>query len=77
MSDWKNTQALDEKEKLAIDFSERFINDHLNINDDFFAQLKQHFSDTEIYEMSTTIAGLLANRRILQVLQIDQSCAIN
>lgn len=77
VSDWKNTQALDEKEKLAIDFSERFINDHLNINDDFFAQLKQHFSDTEIYEMSATIAGLLANRRILQVLQIDQSCAIN
>ena len=63
-------------EKLSIEFAERFTQDHIGIDDAFLDQLKAHFSDTEIYELSVSIAGLIANGRVLQVLQVDQMCTL-
>ena len=73
---WKESKLLNDEEKLAVEYAERFIIDHLNIDEPFFQRLKENFSSKEIFEMTTTIAGLLANGRILQVLQVDQSCAV-
>ncbi|OUS24205.1 hypothetical protein A9Q99_25015 [Gammaproteobacteria bacterium 45_16_T64] len=74
---WRESTIFSKKEKLAIEYAERFINDHLGIDDDFFEALKLVFTDVEIYEMSTTIAALLANGRILQVLQVEQVCSLS
>ncbi len=76
VASWRESELFSDREKLAVEFAERFILDHLNIDDTFFDALKAHYSSTEIYEMSTTIAGLLANGRVMQVLHIDQSCAL-
>lgn len=76
VADWKKSNLLNDSEKLGIEYAERFIFDHLNIDDTFFDRLTDSFSSKEIYEMTTTIAGLLANGRLMQVLQIEQSCAI-
>jgi len=73
---WRESTGFSSEEKLAIEYAERFIGDHLAIDDDFFNALKSAFSDVAIYEMTTTIAALLANGRILQVLQVEQVCAI-
>lgn len=75
---WQDSECelLNEAEKLGVEYAERFIADHLNIDDAFFVRLKQHFSAQEIFEISTTIAGVLANGRLMQVLQIEQSCAL-
>ncbi|OUS02330.1 hypothetical protein A9Q81_08775 [Gammaproteobacteria bacterium 42_54_T18] len=73
---WQESTTFTSEEKLAIEYAERFIGDHLAVDDDFFDALKSAFSDVEIYEMTTTIAALLANGRILQVLQVEQVCAI-
>ncbi|NRB41623.1 MAG: carboxymuconolactone decarboxylase family protein [Pseudomonadales bacterium] len=76
VSDWKNSELFDARERLAIEYAERFCNAHMDIDDGFFVGLNKAFSPTEVYELTTTIAGLLANGRILQVLQVEQSCAI-
>lgn len=77
VEDWQNSGLFSEQEKLAIEYTERFCTDHLSLNDEFFSRLNQHFSASEVYEITTIIAGLMANGRILQVLQVEQdSCAI-
>jgi len=77
VENWQASSEFSARERLAIEYTERFMQDHLNIGDDFFEQLHEHFSDEEIFDLSGTIAGLMANGRILQVLKIDQQCSIN
>jgi AhpD family alkylhydroperoxidase len=76
VADWRNSAIFSDKEKLAIEYSELFAQNHLSINDAFFARLRQHFSDEEIFVLTGTIAGLIANGRMMQVLQVEQSCEI-
>jgi alkylhydroperoxidase family enzyme len=76
VSVWRDSDVFNSKEKLALDYAERFAENHLSIDDAFMAMLAEHFSATEIYELTFTIAGLIANGRTLQVLQIDQHCKI-
>lgn len=74
---WRDSPMFTEREKTAIEYAELFATSHLAIDDAFFARLQQHFSDEEIFTLTTIIAGLLANGRILQVLQVAQdSCAL-
>lgn len=77
VKDWRHASIFSEQEKLAIEYAERFLLDHLNIDDAFFMRLRQHFSDAEIFDLSSVIAGLLANGRLLQVLQVEQSCSLH
>ncbi|MGI9277793.1 MAG: carboxymuconolactone decarboxylase family protein [Endozoicomonas sp.] len=74
---WRDSPDLSTREKLAVEYTERFILDHLNIDDAFFERFRAHYRDEEILEMTGIIGGLLANGRMLQVLSIDQQCAID
>lgn len=76
VTDWRNTELLNEKEKLAIEFTELYVKDHLSIDDAMFERLKVHFSDVEIFEIIYTIGALIANGRLMQVLQLEQQCKI-
>jgi hypothetical protein len=38
------------REKLAIDFAERFAIDHTAVDEKMWAQLREHFTDTEIVD---------------------------
>lgn len=76
VANWKNSTLFSEREKLAIEYAELFLTDHLNINDVFFARLNAAFSAAEVFELTGVIAGLMANGRLMQVLQLNQPCAI-
>jgi AhpD family alkylhydroperoxidase len=76
VKDWRNSDVFSEKEKTAIEYAERFLLDHTNIDDAFFQRLAQYFSAAEIFDLSAVIAGLLANGRLMQVLQVEHSCAL-
>lgn len=65
------------REKLAIEYAERFALDHLNIDDAFFVRLREHFSDAEILDMTICIGDFLAFGRLTQVLKLDQSCTLD
>ena len=77
VSSYRQASIFSAAEILAIEYAERFAQAHSAIDDAFIEQLKAHFSDQEIYELSVTIAGLIANGRVLQVLQVDQLCTLN
>lgn len=59
------------REKLAIEYAERFVLDHLAIDDAFFARLRAAFADDEVLDLTICIGTFLALGRLLQVLQID------
>ena len=73
---WQNSPLLSTRERLAIEYAELFLTNHLSISDDFFTELNKHFTNTELFELTSIIAGLLANGRLMQVLKLNQSCSL-
>jgi alkylhydroperoxidase family enzyme len=65
------------RQRLAIEYAERFATDHGSIDDAFFEQLRDCFSDPEILDLTLCVAVFLGLGRSLSVLGVDQSCAID
>ena len=62
-----------ERERLAVDFAERFAIDHTNLDDEFFARLHEHFDDAEILDLTICVAAFLGLGRMMRVLGIDET----
>ncbi len=58
------------REKLAIDFAERFAIDHTGVDDKMWAELREHFTDSELVELTMTIGFCVGIGRAFQVLDI-------
>lgn len=65
------------RQRLAIEYAERFANEPESIDDAFFARLRQLFSDAELLDLTLCVAVFLGLGRSLAVLGIDQSCAMD
>jgi alkylhydroperoxidase family enzyme len=76
MAEWRSLDSLSVQEQLAAEFAERFALDHTNLDDDFWARLRAAFTDEEIVELATCIAGWLALGRITTIFGVEQSCAL-
>ena len=59
-----------EREKLAIEFGERFAIDHTNIDDEFWQRCSEHFSDAEMLELTVVAGFCVGMGRAFQVLDI-------
>jgi alkylhydroperoxidase family enzyme len=66
-----------EAERLAIEYAERFALDHLNLDDEFFERLHEHYSDADILDLTICIADYLGFGRLTQVLKLDQECSLD
>jgi alkylhydroperoxidase family enzyme len=62
-----------EQEQLAIQYAERFVLDHTHLDDEFFARLREQFTDAEVLDLTICIAAFLGLGRMLRVLGIDQT----
>lgn len=62
---------LDEREQLAGRYADRFATDHHSIDDEFIDELRQHFTDVEIIELTALCAMTLGNGRLLTVLGVE------
>lgn len=60
------------REKLAVEFGERFAIDHTSLDDSFFDRLHEHFNDQEIVELTVTAGFCLGMGRAFQVLDIER-----
>ncbi len=58
------------REKLAIEFGERFAIDNTTIDDAFWARMSEHFSDTEMLELTMVAGFCVGVGRALQVLDV-------
>ncbi len=71
---WRTSADYSEQERLAIEYAERFVVDHLSIDDTFFDRLRTQLSDEEILDLTICIAAFLGLGRLLRTLGIDDTC---
>jgi AhpD family alkylhydroperoxidase len=76
VSEYRDSPLYSPREKLCIEYAERFILDHHNLGDEFWARLRSHFTDLEILDLGITVGHLLAFGRLTAVLRIGQSCSL-
>jgi alkylhydroperoxidase family enzyme len=77
VAEYREREDYSEREKLAIEYAERFALEHLAIDDAFFTRLREHFADAEILDLTICVADYLAFGRLTQVLKLDQECSID
>ena len=73
---WRTYPGYSARERLAVEYAERFALDHLNLDDDFFARMHAEYSDAEILDLTVCIGSWIALGRTMSVLGIDSTCRI-
>ncbi|WP_040835532.1 carboxymuconolactone decarboxylase family protein [Nocardia brevicatena] len=76
VTDWRETDALDERARLAAEYAERYALDHHNLDEDFWSRMTAHYSQAEIVELSMCIGSWLAFGRLNHVLGLDTVCVL-
>jgi AhpD family alkylhydroperoxidase len=64
-------------ERVAIEYAARFCTDSARIDDDLLQRLGEHFDSGEIVELTLVIGKYMALGRFMQVLGLDQTCALS
>ena len=76
VAEWQSFDGYTERERLAIEYAERFALDHHTLDDAFFTRLRAVYSDAEVLDLTVCIGGWLALGRTLHVLGIDSYCRL-
>jgi alkylhydroperoxidase family enzyme len=76
VAQWQTFAGYSERERLAIEYAERFALDHRAIDDAFFARLRADYTDAEILDLTVCIGAWIALGRTMNVLGIDSSCRV-
>jgi len=77
VSEYRGSSAYSVREKLCIEYVERFILDHHNMGDEFWERMRAQFKDLEILDLGITVGHLLAFGRLTAVLRLGQgACSI-
>ena len=76
VAEYRERDGYSDRERLAIEYAERFALDHLGLDDAFFVRLREHFADDEILDLTICIANYLSFGRLTQVLKLDQECEL-
>ena len=68
-----NFEAADfsERERFALRFAERMAQDHHRLDDAFFTELRQVFSDAEILELGMITGQFIGFGRLLAALDLE------
>ena len=66
-----------DRQRLAVEYAERFATDHRSIDDELLARLRAVFSDREVLDLTMCIAVYLGLGRALEVLGINDATAID
>ena len=76
VTEWRSTDALDERGRLAAEYAERYALDHHGLDDEFWGRMKAAYSDAEIVELSMCLGSWLAFGRLNHVLGLDTACVL-
>jgi alkylhydroperoxidase family enzyme len=66
----RTSTALNERERLAAEFAERFALDHLGMDDEFWGRLHAAFSDAELADLTICCGMFLGLGRTLAVVGV-------
>lgn len=59
-------------ERAALDFADRFATDHLSINDERFAALREHFDEAQTMELMLHLALYVGMGRLAALLDMTE-----
>ncbi|MCD0447990.1 carboxymuconolactone decarboxylase family protein [Actinocorallia sp. API 0066] len=76
VSDWRTTDAFDERTRLAAEYAERYATDHHNLDPEFWDRMTAHYTQLEVVELSMSIGSWLAFGRLNHVLGLDTMCVL-
>lgn len=76
VSEWRTTDAFDDRTRLAAEYAERYALDHHGLDDEFWARMTARYSQLEIVELSMSIGSWLAFGRLNHVLGLDAMCML-
>ena len=71
VAEYRDHPGYSQQERLAIEYAERFVTDHLSIDEAFFGRLRAAFGDDEILDLSICVAVFMGLGRLLRVLGVD------
>ena len=76
VDEWRTWPGYTDRQRLAIEYAERFAVDHLAIDDDLFDRLHAEFSDEEILYLTVCLSIWLGLGRALSVLGVEQQTGV-
>jgi AhpD family alkylhydroperoxidase len=77
LHEYRTYPGYTERQRLAIEYAERFAVDHQSIDDALFERLREHFADDEILDLTLCVAVYLGLGRTLEVLGIREGSGID
>jgi alkylhydroperoxidase family enzyme len=77
VDDWRDWPGYTDRQRLAIEYAERFAVDHRNIDHAFFTRLRGAFADDEILDLTLCCAVFVGLGRTLEVLGINDNCELD
>ncbi len=60
-----------ERERLAVRFAQRMATDHHSMDDDFFDELRDEFTDPEIFELGMITGQFIGYGRLISILDLE------
>ncbi|WP_194813484.1 carboxymuconolactone decarboxylase family protein [Nocardia sp. XZ_19_385] len=76
VTDWRTSDILDERSRLAAEYAERYAVDHHNLDDEFWQRMFAQYTQAEVVELSMSIGSWLAFGRLNRVLGLDAACVL-
>jgi alkylhydroperoxidase family enzyme len=70
VASWRTTDALNQREKLAAEYAERFALDHLAMDDEFWGRLHDAYADDELADLTMCCGMFLGLGRVLAVIGV-------
>ena len=70
LADWQTSGRFSESERAALAYADAMTRD-IVVPDEVFDQVKAHFNDREIVELTVLIASYNMNARVMQALRLD------
>ena len=74
---WQTWPGYTDRQRLAIEYAERFATDHRAIDDKLFDRVRERFADDEILDLTLCCAVFLGLGRTLEVLGITDNCPLD
>jgi alkylhydroperoxidase family enzyme len=70
VADWRASEALSDRERLAAEFAEKFAIDHQTMDDDFFDRMRTGFADDELADLVISCGMWLGMGRAMAVVGV-------
>ena len=74
--DWRTSDRLDARARLAAEFAELYALDHHAIDDGFWDRMSAHYSQQEAVELSMCIGSWLGFGRLNRIFGLDAACVL-